>query len=183
MELGRNVRRIRQERQLTMGALAALAGLAKQTLSNLESGRGNPTVETLVAVARALGIGADWLLTEWGSPVLVRRQADAEWVNEVAGRRRTLDQIYGTGQVNTAILRLDAARGVRPPLPPGSLHHAYVVAGEVLAGPIEDLHHLERGDFIRFAGDAPHVIRAAGEDHAVLHVVTTVPQVQHFAQG
>jgi len=51
--LGRNVRRIRGERQMSLGALARQAGLAKQTLANLESGTGNPTVETLLAVAGA----------------------------------------------------------------------------------------------------------------------------------
>jgi transcriptional regulator with XRE-family HTH domain len=178
--LGRNVRRLRSERQLSLGALARQTGLAKQTLSNLESGSGNPTVETLLAVARALGIGVSWLVTEWDSPVLVRRGSGAEWADDVAGRRRVLDQIHGTGQVTTAVVELEGAREVRPALPSGALHHAYVVAGRVLAGPVEDLHTLGPGDFIRFAGDVPHVMRATSEDTAVVHVVTTVPQVQQF---
>ncbi len=178
--LGRNVRRLRSERQLSLGALARNSGLAKQTLANLESGTGNPTVETLLAVAGALGIGVSWLVTEWDSPVLVRRGADAEWAADVAGRRRTLDQIHGTGLVTTAVVELDSARVVRPALPPGALHHAYVVSGRVLAGPVEDLHTLEPGDFIRFAGDVPHVIRAEAGGSAILHIVTTVPQVQQF---
>lgn len=183
LALGHNVRRIRQERQLSLGALAREAGLAKQTLANLEGGHGNPTVETLIAVARALGIGVNWLLTEWDSPALVRRKADAEWVDEVAGRRRPLDQIHGTGLVTTAVVELTAAREVRQALPPGTLHHAYVLQGALLAGPVEDPHTLEAGDFIRFAGDVPHVMRAAPGGHAVAHVVTTVPKVQQFTPG
>ncbi|MFC4942981.1 helix-turn-helix domain-containing protein [Pseudonocardia sp. GCM10023141] len=178
--LGRNVRRIRHEHRLSLGALAQQAGLAKQTLANLENGNGNPTVETLLAVARALGIGVNWLMTEWGSPVLVRRGSDAEWEDDVAGRRRTLDQIYGTGQVTTALVELTSTREVRPAQPPGALHHAYVLTGEVLAGPVEDLHPLGPGDFIRFAGDVPHVLRAATDGGATVHVVTTVPKVQQF---
>jgi transcriptional regulator with XRE-family HTH domain len=183
LALGHNVRRIRQERRLSLGALAREAGLAKQTLANLEGGRGNPTVETLIAVARALGIGVNSLLTEWDSPALVRRAADAEWVDEIAGRRRTLGQIHGTGLVTTAVIELTAAREVRPALPPGALHHAYVLAGVLLAGPVEDPHTLRTGDFIRFAGDVPHVMRAAPDGEAVVHVVTTVPQVQQFTPG
>ena len=180
--LGQNVRRIRQERQLSLGALAGSTGLAKQTLANLEGGHGNPTVETLLAVARALGIGVGVLMTEWGSPVLVRRSNDAEWTNEVAGRRRTLDQIHGTGQVTTAVLELTTRRDVRPALGPGTLHHAYTLTGTVLAGPVEDLHTLGPGDFIRFAGDVPHVLRASA-GAATVHVVTTVPKVQQFSPG
>lgn len=179
--LGRNVRRLRTERQLSLGALAGHAGLAKQTLANLESGTGNPTVETLFAVARALGVEPTSLVAEWGSPVLVRRREDAGWTDEDSGRRRTLDQIHGSGQVTTAVLELDAIRAVRPALPPGALHHAYVISGTAVAGPVEDVHTLGAGDFIRFAGDVPHVLRAATREPAVAHVVTTVPQVQQFS--
>lgn len=180
--LGRNVRRIRQERQLSLGALAQRTGLAKQTLANLESGQGNPTVQTLFAVSKALSVGVNWLVTAWDSPVLVRRAGDAEWADVGAGRRRILDQIYGTGQVDTALLELTHTRHVADALSPGTLHHAYVMAGEVLAGPVEDIHELGPGDFIRFAGDVPHVLRSASST-AVAHVVTTVPRVQQFGEG
>lgn len=180
--LGRNVRRIRGERQLSLGALAQESGLAKQTLANLESGGGNPTVDTLLRVARALGVGVNWLVTEWGSPVLVQRRKDEAWEDTTSGRRRVLDHIHGSGQVNTAVLELNDARELAPPLTPGTLHHVYVISGSVVAGPPDDAHRLESGDFIRFPGDVKHVLRAASGG-AQVHVVTTVPQVQQFSPG
>jgi transcriptional regulator with XRE-family HTH domain len=36
----------------------------KKTLANLENGNGNPTIETLFAVACAFGVGVTWLLSE-----------------------------------------------------------------------------------------------------------------------
>jgi transcriptional regulator with XRE-family HTH domain len=180
ISLGHNVRRIRQERHFSQGALARAAGLAKQTLANLESGAGNPTVESLLAVARALGVGVNWLLTEWGSPVLVGRQETAAWVEDDTGRRRMLDQIYGSGQVITALLDLSgSAPQVAAALSPGTLHHVYVISGRVLAGPADDVQTLREGDFIRFPGDVPHVLRSVSA-RAQAHVVTTVPQVQQF---
>lgn len=184
--LGRNVRRIRQERRLSLGALASESGLAKQTLANLESGRGNPTVETLLAVARALRVGVNWLVTEWGSPVLVQRGDGAPWEPAPAGRRRALDQIFGSGHVLTALLEMDAGTQdaeVGPVLPAGStgtLQHAYVVSGSVRVGPVDDRRLLHAGDFIRFPGDVPHVLHAA-RGIAVVHLVTTVPQLQQFS--
>jgi transcriptional regulator with XRE-family HTH domain len=178
--LGRNVRRIRQERQLSQGALARAAGLAKQTLANLENGTGNPTVETLLAVARALGVGVNWLVTEWGSPVLVQRGETAAWADDPTGRRRTLDQIYGSGQVITTLVDLAPTEaGVLHALSSGTLHHVYVISGSVLTGPADDVQALDRGDFIRFPGDVPHVLRSSSE-RALVHIVTTVPQVQQF---
>src|SRR3954466_7244391 len=96
--VGRNVRRLRSERQLSLGALAGLAGVAKQTLANLESGTGNPTIETLPAVSRAAGVGVTWLLREWGSRVIVHRGGEAEWADGPGERRRRLEGIFGTGQ-------------------------------------------------------------------------------------
>lgn len=177
--VGRNVRRMRTEQRLSLGRLAARAGLAKQTLANMESGRGNPTVETLLAVARALGVGATWLLAEWGSPVLVHRGSTAEWHDTPDGRRRELDQIFGTGEVITTVVRLCAPAATSPALSPGTLVHAYVMSGSVVAGTVDDQHRLTAGDFIRFPADVPHLLGATSGS-ATVHVVTTVPKVQQF---
>lgn len=60
-----NVRRYRQERALSLGELARRSGLSKQTLSKIEQGSGNPTVETLSLLGAAFNVPARCLLTEW----------------------------------------------------------------------------------------------------------------------
>ncbi len=177
--VGRNVRRLRAERGLSLGALAVKAGLAKQTMANLESGRGNPTVDTLTAVARALGVGATWLLSEWGSPVVVHRSRDAHWAAGPSGRRRKLDEIFGTGEVVSAVVEVAAPATPSPALSPGTLLHAFVLSGRVLAGPVDDQHRLSAGDFIRFPADVAHLL-GASTGAAAIHLVTTVPRVQQF---
>src|SRR3954453_18546612 len=112
--VGRNVRRLRAERQLSLGGLAQRAGLAKQTLANLESGAGNPTIEPRLAVSRARGVGDMEMVTEWGSPVMVRRSGEAAWDEGPEGRRRRLDDIFGTGEVQSSGLDLSASPGPRP---------------------------------------------------------------------
>lgn len=180
--VARNVRRIRQERQLSLGRLARQAGLAKQTLSTIERGTGNPTVDTLHALARALGVGVTWLLTEWGTPVFVQRAADAAWDDGDGRPSRLLDQIYGSGHVRTALLHVPPGPGDRPvdPHSPGTLHHVYVIEGSLVTGPIEDPVELGRGDFARFPGDVPHTFGNGGTERAVVHMVTTIPQVPNF---
>lgn len=179
--VGRNVRRFRQERQLSLGNLARAAGLAKQTLANLENGTGNPTIETLFAVSGALGVGVTWLLAEWGTPVYVQRAGEAAWETHAGRRVRTLDKTFGTGQVNTFVIELSASEGAElPALPGGALHHVYVIRGTVAAGPSGDEATLRTGDFIRFPGDAPHAFRTVSQT-ATLHVVTTIPQARQFS--
>lgn len=61
--LSSNLNRLREERGLTISGLAQRCGIAKSTLSSLESGHGNPTVETLWAIANALDAPFGSLLT------------------------------------------------------------------------------------------------------------------------
>jgi transcriptional regulator with XRE-family HTH domain len=54
--VGRNVKRIRQEKGLTQEQLAELSGFNQQYLSGLEQGRRNPTIVSLYELASALGV-------------------------------------------------------------------------------------------------------------------------------
>lgn len=60
--VGRNVKRIRQEKGLTQEQLAEVSGFSQQYISGLEQGRRNPTVVTLYELAMALGVGHTELL-------------------------------------------------------------------------------------------------------------------------
>jgi transcriptional regulator with XRE-family HTH domain len=55
------MRRLREERGLSQERAAELAGVHEKYLSRLESGRANPTLSTLVAMARAYGVEIDAL--------------------------------------------------------------------------------------------------------------------------
>src|SRR5579883_3184197 len=54
--LARNLKDFRERQGLSLNELAAKARIGKSTLSVLETGRGNPNIETIWAIAVALGI-------------------------------------------------------------------------------------------------------------------------------
>src|SRR5438132_11094708 len=54
--IARSLRRERQRAGLSLTELARRAGIAKSTLSQLEAGTGNPSVETLWALGVALDV-------------------------------------------------------------------------------------------------------------------------------
>ncbi|MFD6822012.1 helix-turn-helix domain-containing protein [Streptomyces sp. NPDC060085] len=180
--VARNVRRYRQERAMSLGELARRSGLSKQTVSKIEQGSGNPTVETLSLLGTALDIPARRLLTEWGTPVYVQRHADAKWQAPGAWSERILDETYGSGNVRTLILRLERDRAQPDSVAPhaaGTLHHIYVITGKLRTGPLTEAVDLAAGDFARFPGDVPHRHMCLSE-RAVAHMVTTVPQLRQF---
>ena len=58
-QLGDAVRRLRLERDIEQATLSEIAGVSRQTVINLEQGRG-ATTATLVSVVDALG-AAEWI--------------------------------------------------------------------------------------------------------------------------
>src|SRR5215204_2738288 len=71
-----NIRRLRQDAELTLAELASASGLGKSTLAQLESGRANPSVETLWAIAAALRVPFAQLVEEQRPALRVVRAAD-----------------------------------------------------------------------------------------------------------
>jgi transcriptional regulator with XRE-family HTH domain len=181
--VARNVRRFRLERAMSLGELARRSGLSKQTLSKIEQGAGNPTVETLALLGTALDVPARRLLTEWGTPVYVQRQDEGEWADGANWSERLLDETYGSGYVRTLVLRLErggnGADAAVAPHAAGTLHHVYVVTGKLRTGPLNEPVDLAAGDFVRFPGDVPHRHLCLSE-RVVAHMVTTVPQIRQF---
>ena len=61
--IGRNIRECRKELHLSQEQLAELAGICQQFLSKLESGKGIPSLETVMALCDAMQIQPDRLLS------------------------------------------------------------------------------------------------------------------------
>jgi transcriptional regulator with XRE-family HTH domain len=75
--LAENVRRYRKQRGITQDALASACGLTQTTISDVETGKGNPTFDVLCKLAAALQVppialvpGADDAVREFGDAVL-----------------------------------------------------------------------------------------------------------------
>jgi transcriptional regulator with XRE-family HTH domain len=54
--VGRNVLRIRKNKNITQERLAELSGFSQQYISGLEKGQRNPTVVTVYELSLALGV-------------------------------------------------------------------------------------------------------------------------------
>ena len=74
-ELGGRVRAWRAQRGMTRKALAADSGLSERFLADVESGKGNVSINSLEAAARALNITVIDLLQDAPRPALARTQA------------------------------------------------------------------------------------------------------------
>lgn len=63
--IGRNIKRLRQEKGLSQDKLSKLADLSLNTVVKIELGDSpNPTIETVQRIAKALDVSVDNLLTK-----------------------------------------------------------------------------------------------------------------------
>jgi transcriptional regulator with XRE-family HTH domain len=161
---------IQKERQRvgwSMGGLAKRAGVAKSTLSQLESAAGNPSLETLWALATALGIPFAQLIGPPQVNVTVVRAGEGLAVAaESAAYVATLLSPAPPGS-RRDIYRVSAAPGSRresDPHPVGTVEHLLLCNGQALVGPVADPVLLDPGDFITYPGDAGHVFEAQRPD-------------------
>ena len=89
-ELGGRVRGWRAQRGMTRKALAADSGLSERFLADVESGKGNVSINSLQAAASALNITLIDLLQDTPRPALARTQALLSRLDD-----SQLDQAYG----------------------------------------------------------------------------------------
>ncbi|KAB2343665.1 helix-turn-helix domain-containing protein [Actinomadura rudentiformis] len=172
-----NLRRLREERALTLGALAERSGVAKGTVSALERGHGNPTIETLFALAYALDVTLADLVEEPEMPeTAVVRAADRPMIPGTPLEARLLRRSRHpetTVEVYELLLHPGADHRAKAHRA-GTRECMYVIEGEVETGLHDEPVRLGPGDFASFPADAPHDYRSHGAARALL--IMTLPK-------
>lgn len=144
---------------LSLTELAKRAGIAKSTLSQLESGAGNPSVETLWALGVALGVPFSRLVDPPTPAVRVLRAGDGPSVaSERANFVGTLLASCPPGarrDMYVITLEPGPARVADPHIP-GTVEHMTVASGRLRTGPEDSPVELGPGDYATFPGDVPH---------------------------
>jgi transcriptional regulator with XRE-family HTH domain len=174
--LAANLRRMRIARHLSLSELARATSMSKATLSGIENGRANPTVETLAGLTGALRISVGELLEEPPlGEIRIIRSTQGEPVQRDGMPRRPLDAISSGGSVEVAELILAAHQNYEVGAQAsGARAHLYVLAGRLIAGPAERCTELATGDYATFPADVPQVYEVARHPARVL-LLTELP--------
>jgi len=165
--IAQSLRRERERAGLSLTELARRAGIAKSTLSQLESGSGNPSVETLWALGVALDVPFSRLVEPARPRVQVVRAGEgpavhserADWVVTLLAScppnaRRDLYLITAEP---------GAAKESDPHMP-GVVEHVVVCSGSARVGPVEATVEAGPGDYVAYPGDVEHTFEALEPD-------------------
>jgi transcriptional regulator with XRE-family HTH domain len=157
------LRRERDRAGLSLTEVARRAGIAKSTLSQLESGTGNPSVETLWALGVALGVPFSQLVEPPAPQVRVVRAGEGPRITSEHARYAGTLLTAGSPHARRDLYLVDeepgAVRRAEPHIP-GSVEHLVVASGRMRVGPAEAPVELGPGDYIAFRGDAAHSYEA-----------------------
>ncbi|MFD7904642.1 helix-turn-helix domain-containing protein [Kitasatospora sp. NPDC059722] len=159
--LAANLKRVRAARGLSLSELSRRAGIGKATLSQLESGTGNPTLETVFGLARVLGVPiSDLVDGAPGGGVTVVRAADVEPLSGAGVDLRPLRRIEAGDSVFEVYDQRVRPGGTQDSAGHAGSEHTVVQTGrlgvrvdgcEVELGP---------GDYVGFDASLPHAYTA-----------------------
>ncbi|ELY4777510.1 helix-turn-helix domain-containing protein [Cronobacter turicensis] len=165
--IAKSLVRERTRAGLSLAEVARRAGIAKSTLSQLEAGNGNPSLETLWALCVALDIPFARLMEpQVNKTQVIRRGEGPKVVAELANYQAILLATCPPGARRDIYLLLTQPEGERlsHPHPTGSVEHIIVTQGRALVGLAEAPEELCAGDYICYPGDQAHVFRALEAD-------------------
>ncbi|WP_280830752.1 helix-turn-helix domain-containing protein [Mycolicibacterium frederiksbergense] len=143
---------LRADRGLSLSELARRAGIGKGSLSELEAGQRNPTLDTLYAIAGQLGVPLTALLGEQSGT-----ESSSEGIDV-----SLLHVEHHTDGATTEVFWLTIApEGVRtsPAHGSGVRESIHVVTGTIDAGPRGSEQHACSGDTVTWVSDSPHTYR------------------------
>ncbi len=179
--IGERIRMIRQEKRLTLDALARKTGFAKSYLCQIENLKREPPISTLTKIAFVLGVDIFFLIS--GE---VRRGEDQFMTVLRESERKVIPNPWGS---STSVYepindkKLDRIMDgfivtVGPQFPPEPLVHEGQELAFVLRGSQEFVYDgksyfFEEGDCFYFDSNKPHFARSIGDKPAKVLVVLT----------
>lgn len=162
--VGGNVKRLRLAQGVTLSELAASAGISLAMLSRLEKGDVSPSLETLAALADALGTSAATLLKEEAAQQsdaqLVRRGEGLEVVRRGTRRGHTyhlLASDRGPKRVfEPFLVTLTSKSEIFPEFDHPGIEFIHILEGSLRYRHGPESYLLKPGDSLTFRGDLPH---------------------------
>lgn len=172
LQVGAVLKKLRKERNMSLGDLAELSGVSKLTLGNIERGETNPTLGMLWKISKSLSIPLMSLFST-GSSVSLSRAGEGL---RIAGDDKTwiVEPIFQNAS--------DEVEMCRAYLQPHSTyypeqHHfntteiVTVMSGEITITVNDEPYHLNQYDSVSFRADKTHSYTNHSDDVVVLHII------------
>lgn len=177
--VGARIRALRAERGLTLSQVGATADLNVGYLSQVETDKASPSLETLAALADALEVPITWLLVDAAPKPRVVRAGARRGQEETPGLRT--EEVDGGHARGLRVIEAIGQPGTRSSImtDAGEEHHV-VLAGRLRLRQGDFETELGPGDYLVWDGSFPHEVEVLDDEPARVLIITpgaTAPTV------
>jgi len=169
--VGREVRHWRRNRQLTLAQVAERSGLNIGYLSQIENEKALPSLDALVAIARALDVPVAWLVLDSTPTPRVVRASDRPRLAPLGGGAEASEVDAGTSRdlcIIEAVVPPGGSTGVHAHA--GDEHHV-IVSGRWRMSQGDHTYELGPGDYIAWDPSVPHDAENIGDEPGRILVI------------
>lgn len=162
--VGREVRRWRLSRRLTLAQVAERSGLNIGYLSQIENDKALPSLEALASIAKALEVPTAWLLIDASAAPRVVRGSERPQLPSLVDGGLASEVDAGTSRdlcIIEAVVPPGQSTGVHAHA--GDEHHV-VITGRFRMTQGDNTYELGPGDYLAWDPSVPHDVHNVGEE-------------------
>jgi transcriptional regulator with XRE-family HTH domain len=172
--VAQNLKKLREEKKLSLDKLAELTGVSKSMLGQIERGGSSPTIATVWKIANGLKVSFTSLLETPQSDTTLLHQADISPLLEDNGKYRLFPffPIEEGRRFEVYSIEIDPGGQLSAEAhPQGTQEFLTLFEGELTVRVDQQDYVLAQGDSIRFRADRPHAYQNSGQGLVKLSMV------------
>ncbi|MGI6061668.1 MAG: helix-turn-helix domain-containing protein [Blautia sp.] len=176
--VAKNIKRLREEKKLSMEELAKLSGVSKSMLAQIERGDGNPTLSTLWKISNGMKVPFDALTVRPKSPYEIVKTSEVQPLLEDDGKVKNYSLFPDNENRRFAVYYLELDQGSyweSEPHLKGTTEFITVFSGKIEIHADSHRFTVEKGESIRFRADTVHSYENTGNETAILHMILFNP--------
>ena len=174
-----NLKRVREEKKLSLDAVSKLSGVSKSMLGQIERGDVNPTISTVWKVANGLKVSFTEFMSRPESDYEVVETKQLQPLLEDGGKYRnyTIFPFDSERRFEMLYIELDAGSHLdAEPHPAGTQEFITAFSGRLCVCVNGETFSVGSGGSLRFKADSPHQYRNTGDEVCRLSMVIYYPQ-------
>jgi len=166
-----NIKRIRQEKNLSLSDLAKLSDVSKSMLAQIERGEGNPTLSTLWKIANGMQVSFNTLIAQPKLPYKVTKLAEIEPILDMNGGLKNYS-LFSDIENNFSVYQIEVGKEISWISEAhlcGTAEFVIVIQGTLEIKLEEKTFILKKGENLWFKADVPHGYCNLDEGTTIFH--------------
>lgn len=172
--VSQNIKRIREERRLTLDGAAAATGVSRSMLAQIERGEANPSISVLWKIANGYKVSFTSLMEREREQASVIKAQGLEPIVEDGGKYINMPAFSFDEKKSFETYRIIIAPGgslAAEAHLAGTEEYITVFAGEAEIEAAGERFTLKTGDSLRFMADVPHSYKNPGKSETQLSML------------